>query len=129
MKQLNVFNLQITGLGLIGSGAYLRVEKDDYLELCDKYSFVTGANILIAVGVIVVIVAFFGCFGALKENSCMLGIVSITLSFFINPGEPKESLNFTLSNARRFYWSISQNKVFIYLSLFCVNVLFAEAPF
>ena len=70
--------MQITGLGLIGSGAYLRVEKDDYLDLCDKYSFVTGANILIAVGVIVVIVAFFGCFGAFKENSCMLGIVSLS---------------------------------------------------
>lgn len=74
--------MQITGAGLIGTGAYLRVEKDDdYLELCDKYSWATGANLLLAVGAIVLVIAFFGCYGAWKQSSLLLGIVCLT-SFF-----------------------------------------------
>lgn len=66
----------MTGAGLVGTGAYLRVEKDDYLDLCDKYSWATGANLVLSVGAIVLVVAFFGCFGAWKQSSCLLGIVS-----------------------------------------------------
>ena len=69
----------LTGIGLISAGAYLRVEKDDYLDLCDKYSWATGANILIGVGAIVLIIAFFGCYGAWKQSSIMLGIFFVFL--------------------------------------------------
>ncbi|CAB4016738.1 poly [ADP-ribose] polymerase 2-like, partial [Paramuricea clavata] len=69
----------ITGAGLVGTGAYLRVEKDDYLDLCDKYSWATGANILLAVGAIILVVAFFGCYGAWKQSSCLLGIFFVFL--------------------------------------------------
>ncbi|CAB3976873.1 CD9 antigen [Paramuricea clavata] len=69
----------ITGAGLVGTGAYLRIEKDDYLDLCDKYSWATGANLLLAVGAIILVVAFFGCYGAWKESSCLLGIFFVFL--------------------------------------------------
>ena len=74
---------QITGCALVGTGAYLRAEKEEsYTDLCDKLpSWATGANILIAAGVIILVVAFFGCFGAYKQSTCMLGIVSFSMFY------------------------------------------------
>ncbi|XP_046861134.1 tetraspanin-9-like isoform X2 [Xenia sp. Carnegie-2017] len=69
----------LAGAGLIGTGAYLKLEDDDYLDLCDKYSWATGANLLLAVGAVVLIIAFFGCYGAWKQNSCFLGIFFVLL--------------------------------------------------
>ena len=36
-------------------------------------AFTSAAYIFIVVAVFVVILTFFGCFGAIKENKCMLG--------------------------------------------------------
>jgi hypothetical protein len=71
--------IQIIGAALIGTGAYLVAEKDTYVDLCDDYSWATGANLLLAVGVIILVIAFFGCFGAWKQSSILLGIVSSIL--------------------------------------------------
>ena len=60
---------------MIGVGAWAKVQFGDYVELSQKVDYVTGTSLLIAIGVIIAIVAFFGCCGAWKENKCMLIIV------------------------------------------------------
>ncbi|XP_046408285.1 CD63 antigen [Ischnura elegans] len=66
------FNLifVVTGIVLIAVGStvlsYYR-EYDVFLE----YRYISAAQLIIVVGVIVLIVAFFGCCGAAKEHYCM----------------------------------------------------------
>ncbi|XP_046861690.1 tetraspanin-9-like [Xenia sp. Carnegie-2017] len=69
----------LSGAGLIVIGAYLKLEDADYLDLCDKYSWDTGSNLLLALGAVVFIIAFFGCYGALKKNPCFLRIYFVLL--------------------------------------------------
>lgn len=46
--------------------------------------YTSAAIILIVVSVFVVVVSFFGCCGAIKENKCMLGTYfTIVLALFI----------------------------------------------
>lgn len=70
----------LIGLGLLGTGIYLKVGKTDYIDVAEELTslseYVTAGNLMIAVGVIIVVVAFLGCCGAIKESRCML------LSFF-----------------------------------------------
>lgn len=68
---------QLTGCGLIGCGVWLNVARDDWEGISD-YSYMSVANIAIAAGVIVVMVAFLGCCGAITENKIMLLVVSTT---------------------------------------------------
>lgn len=69
-------------MALLGIGIYAKVGKSDYIDLTDELSsaseYVTAGNLLIAVGVIIVVVAFFGCCGAVTENACMVLIVRDT---------------------------------------------------
>lgn len=66
----------IGGCGILGLGIWLKVEKDDYMEL-STFNFVSTSNIAIVVGVVIVLVAFLGCCGAINEVAPML------LAFFI----------------------------------------------
>lgn len=66
----------IGGCGILGLGIWLKVEKDDYAEL-SQYNFISASNIAIIVGVIIVLVAFLGCCGAINEVAPML------LAFFV----------------------------------------------
>lgn len=66
----------IGGCGILGLGIWLKVEKEDYMELT-SFNFVSTSNIAIAVGVIIVLVAFLGCCGAINEVAPML------LAFFV----------------------------------------------
>ncbi|XP_025829987.1 CD63 antigen [Agrilus planipennis] len=69
---LFVFNLLfvITGIILISVGVTVKAEYQDYESfLNDKYF--STPNLLIATGVIIFLIAFFGCCGAVKENYCM----------------------------------------------------------
>jgi CD63 antigen len=68
--------LQVTGLILIIVGAVTLGLYENYNHLLDE-SFFSPPALLIAVGVIVFIVSFFGCCGAVKENHCMILTVSI----------------------------------------------------
>ena len=56
-------------------GIWLKVEKEDYAEL-SSYNFISASNIAIIVGVIIVLVAFLGCCGAINEVAPMLLAVS-----------------------------------------------------
>lgn len=81
-------------MGIVGValGSILLIKKDillngledldsDVLEGFSNSSIHTGAILLIIASVVVVLISFFGCFGAWKENSCMLGTVSIFCAF------------------------------------------------
>ncbi|XP_063821535.1 CD63 antigen-like [Ostrinia nubilalis] len=67
------FNLlfAITGMIILIVGAKAMISLSPY--------YTSGPVVLIIVGVIVFIVAFFGCCGAVKENHCMI----ITFSIFL----------------------------------------------
>lgn len=73
----------LIGCGILGIGIWLKVGKQDYLDVTQELSsvskYVTAGNLMIAVGVIIVIVAFLGCCGAVMENSCMLLVFFILL--------------------------------------------------
>ena len=73
---------QVIGCVVLGLGIYVLVDSASLVTLVDKSgvgddinitAFTTAAYIFIVVAVFVVILAFFGCFGAIKENKCMLG--------------------------------------------------------
>lgn len=57
-------------------GAVIQGVYHSYSFILDDKFFSTPA-LLIAVGAIVLIVSFFGCCGAVKENHCMILTVSV----------------------------------------------------
>ncbi|KAH9498605.1 cd63 antigen [Bulinus truncatus] len=69
---LFLFNLifVIAGIGLIAAGAYVKVKLDQYYDFFGS-DYVGPGILLIIVGVIIFILAFFGCCGAIKENYCL----------------------------------------------------------
>lgn len=62
-----------SGIALFAFGIYLKVEKDDYADICEQYSWATSANICIAVGALVFFISAFGCLGAAMRSSNILG--------------------------------------------------------
>ena len=78
------FCFQLAGAILLAIGIWLSVDTSiaDKFQITGDASLFRAASILfIVVGCIVFIVGFFGCCGAIKENSCMLCTVS-------QPGAP-----------------------------------------
>ena len=81
---------QIMGCVVLGVGIYALVDGQALMDLVNTQTdvtltvFTSAAYILIAVSVLVVIVSFFGCCGAIKENRCMLGTYfTVILLMFI----------------------------------------------
>ena len=63
---------------MVAVGAYVQYQMTDYLNFFDTN--VNGpAIVLIVVGLIIFVIAFFGCCGAIKENYCMVLTVSPAL--------------------------------------------------
>jgi len=89
------FLVFIMGCVVLGIGIFAIVNGAALMDLVDKANdtlgkdltlsvFTSAAIILIVVSVFVVIVAFFGCCGAIKESKCMLGTYfTIILVMFI----------------------------------------------
>ena len=69
----------MSGVALFGYGVYLRVDEDDYADICEQYSWANSANLCIAAGAIIFFIAAFGCVGAAMKSSVLLGFVSIKL--------------------------------------------------
>ena len=61
---------------MLGVGIWSRVEAKDYDSFLGSGGLTSAANIMIAAGVFVMIVGFFGCCGALKESKWLLSAVS-----------------------------------------------------
>lgn len=77
---LFVFNalLWLTGLGLLVVGIWARVQFSDYMKL-SSHDYSTACYVLIGAGVLVTIIGFLGCCGALKEQVCMLKSFAVIL--------------------------------------------------
>ncbi|CAB1346422.1 unnamed protein product [Coregonus sp. 'balchen'] len=71
---LFLFNLLfwISGCIILGVSIYLKVSKNGNMIMDEAVPFV---DLLIAVGVIIMVLGFLGCCGAIKENRCMLILV------------------------------------------------------
>lgn len=75
-----VFNFIFFAIGcaLLGIGVYLNVKYKDYVNVSD-FNFISVANVAIAAGVLIALIAFLGCCGAVQENKCML----LTFAIFL----------------------------------------------
>lgn len=63
----------LAGLGLIALGSFTRYSSKDYDTVVGKDGLAMPANIMIGAGVVVFLVSFLGCYGAIKESRCLLG--------------------------------------------------------
>ena len=66
------------GLAVLGVGIWSLVDGGSWDSLVANASVLSAANLMIASGVIVTIIGFLGCCGAIKKNQCMLVSVRIT---------------------------------------------------
>ncbi|XP_073170402.1 tetraspanin-9 isoform X4 [Lepidochelys kempii] len=74
-----LFNLMfwLCGCGLLGVGIWLSVSQGNFATFSPSFPSFSAANLVIAIGTIIMVTGFLGCLGAIKENKCLL------LSFFI----------------------------------------------
>ncbi|XP_015282027.1 PREDICTED: tetraspanin-9 isoform X2 [Gekko japonicus] len=74
-----LFNLMfwLCGCGLLGVGIWLSVSQGNFATFSPSFPSLSAANLVIALGAIIMVTGFLGCLGAIKENKCLL------LSFFI----------------------------------------------
>lgn len=80
---ISLFFLQLCGLALIVVGILVQVALHKSFMIKDASA--SGAPIvLIAVGVVIFFIAFFGCCGAWKENYCMVTMVTHTVCRLLN---------------------------------------------
>ncbi|KAL1257038.1 hypothetical protein QQF64_012583, partial [Cirrhinus molitorella] len=68
---------RLCGCGLLGVGIWLSVSQGSFATFSPSFPSLSAANMVIAIGAIVMVTGFLGCLGAIKENKCLL------LSFFI----------------------------------------------
>jgi len=96
---LTNFLIFLLGVAVLGCGIWVLVDKPTFLSLFEQAEsmlpnlegkfdislYTSAAYIIIVVAAIVSIVAFFGCFGAVKESKCMLGtyFVLILATFIV----------------------------------------------
>ncbi|KAJ8944205.1 hypothetical protein NQ318_014567 [Aromia moschata] len=70
----------IAGAAVLGVGVLLKLKNNDIENFIpDKYHLGLPPILLIIIGSIIFITAFFGCCGAIKENTCMLTTFAIIL--------------------------------------------------
>ncbi|XP_033621487.1 tetraspanin-9 isoform X3 [Fukomys damarensis] len=67
----------LCGCGLLGVGIWLSVSQGNFATFSPSFPSLSAANLVIAIGTIIMVTGFLGCLGAIKENKCLL------LSFFI----------------------------------------------
>jgi len=123
---LTNFLIFVLGLVVFGLGIWVLVDKPSFLNLFDEAQKVSGitddfnisiytsaAYILLVVSFLVVLISFFGCCGAWKENKCMLGTYfTLILAMFIvmvigavlgYSGNLEETIEKPLKNALTLY--------------------------
>ncbi|KAL7976307.1 hypothetical protein Chor_002526 [Crotalus horridus] len=68
--------VQLCGCGLLGVGIWLSVSQGNFATFSPSFPSLSAANLVIAIGTVVMVTAFLGCLGAIKENKCLLLSVS-----------------------------------------------------
>jgi CD63 antigen len=72
------FIFAITGMALIGIGAYVKIQAEHYLDFVGT-GYVNTPIFIIIVGVVIFVIAFFGCWGACTQNPCMIYTYAVIL--------------------------------------------------
>lgn len=67
---------------ILGVGAYIMVEKKDAYQNLSDLKF-DPAVLFVALGALLFIITFFGCLGALRENTCMLCCYASIVGFLL----------------------------------------------
>jgi len=92
------FLIFVLGIAVFGLGIWVVVDKPSFLDLFEEAQnvapeitdgfkveiYTSAVYILLVVSALVVLISFFGCCGAIKENKCMLGTYfTLILAMFI----------------------------------------------
>jgi len=72
----------LLGLTLLGIGGYVMVEVKKYAGVTEG-SYDGIPIFIICLGLFVFLIAFFGCFGAWKQNSCLTMTYSVVLAILV----------------------------------------------
>lgn len=70
---------QLGGCGILGVGVWLSVTQGNFATLSSSLPSLSAANLLIAVGTIIMVIGCLGCVGAVKESRPILLTVSYHL--------------------------------------------------
>jgi len=76
------FMFAMIGFLLIAVGTTITAIYSDF-ELFMENHFFSVASLLIAIGVFIFIVAFFGCFGAIKQSTALINIYALMLAIIL----------------------------------------------
>lgn len=78
---LFIFNFifWLLGIALLAVGIWSRVDGASWESLLQESTVLNAANLMIAAGVIVAVIGFLGCCGAIKKSECMLISYSILI--------------------------------------------------
>lgn len=69
----------LTGIMIISVGTTIYAVYEDFSHFLDP-SYFSPATLLIVVGILIFIIAFMGCCGALRESTCMVLVFAVSLS-------------------------------------------------
>lgn len=69
---ISVLPLQLGGCGILGVGVWLSVTQGNFATLSSSLPSLSAANLLIAVGAIIMVIGCLGCVGAVKESRPLL---------------------------------------------------------
>ncbi|XP_017893667.1 CD63 antigen-like [Ceratina calcarata] len=72
----------LTGIMIISVGTTIYAVYEDFSHFLDP-SYFSPATILIVVGILVFIIAFLGCCGAIRESTCMVLVFAVSLSLVL----------------------------------------------
>ncbi|KAJ8927438.1 hypothetical protein NQ314_020108 [Rhamnusium bicolor] len=142
------FNLlfALSGIAILTVGAIVHIVYSEYSSFLYT-SWQYAPIVLILIGVVIFIVAFFGCCGAVKENHCMIITFSVLLFViltielaagivgYIRRNEVEYMLENKLNSTMYSYytnedikksWGVAQHEVrcFIYIGLFIKQNLY-----
>lgn len=78
----NISSSQLVGIAFSAMGIYILVQKNKTVSSFIDFIFDPACDLCLA-GLIILVIAFFGCGGALREFILFLRIVSILQSFYM----------------------------------------------
>lgn len=76
---------QLGGCGILGVGVWLSVTQGNFATLSSSLPSLSAANLLVAVGTIIMVIGCLGCIGAVKESRPLLLSVSAVLELRVYP--------------------------------------------
>nr|XP_054761695.1 tetraspanin-9-like isoform X2 [Lytechinus pictus] len=88
----------VAGIVVLAVGIYVNVVDGDFAQILPSLPYLSAGNLLIACGVIVLVVGFLGCCGAIKESPCMLLIFFFLLLLILILEIAAGALAFTYRN-------------------------------